>query len=145
MQFKIGRITIEYEVKENGCWNVINRSFTKDGYARINIKGKALMVHRVIKGSPENMLVMHTCDNTKCINPEHLQVGTYIDNNKDRDNKNRQAVGENHGQSKLSDKDVELIRLWFSTRFKTILELVKLFNVSHTTIYEIVKNKRYKI
>lgn len=32
---------------------------------------------------------MHSCDNIKCLNPEHLSLGTYADNNKDRSNKGR--------------------------------------------------------
>jgi hypothetical protein len=38
---------------------------------------------------PEGMLVMHSCDNPPCVNPQHLSVGTYSDNAQDRENKGR--------------------------------------------------------
>ena len=31
----------------------------------------------------------HKCDNPKCLNPEHLEIGTQSDNTKDRDERNR--------------------------------------------------------
>lgn len=38
---------------------------------------------------PERMVVCHRCDNTKCINPEHLFLGTQHDNVMDAVKKGR--------------------------------------------------------
>jgi hypothetical protein len=54
--------------------------------------------------------VCHKCDNRKCINPNHLFIGTKKDNNRDRDNKNRTARGEGGGNSKLTDNKVLFIK-----------------------------------
>jgi hypothetical protein len=65
------------------------RGFNHDGYPRIrvgsNSNGK---VHRIVYSlhtgeDISGLVVRHKCDNPKCINPYHLEVGTYLDNIKD--------------------------------------------------------------
>jgi hypothetical protein len=43
-----------------------------------------------LRGDPGELLVMHTCDNRPCINPDHLMIGTYQDNHDDMRSKGRQ-------------------------------------------------------
>jgi hypothetical protein len=46
------------------------------------------------------------CDNSSCINPEHLELGTSYDNQQDKVKRNRSARGEKNGRSKLTEKQV---------------------------------------
>lgn len=67
-----------------------------NGYGAIQYEGKKLSAHRVSwqlhNGEiPEGMHVLHKCDNRRCVNPEHLFVGTHQDNMKDRSQKGRAA------------------------------------------------------
>ena len=32
---------------------------------------------------PEGMIIMHTCDNPRCVKPDHLKLGTHKDNTQD--------------------------------------------------------------
>lgn len=81
-------------VNESGCW-IWTGSRLTSGYGqsvRIDASerwklGKPVQegAHRVsyklFKGSiPKGKLVRHTCDVKLCVNPEHLLVGTQVDN-----------------------------------------------------------------
>lgn len=61
---------------------------------------------------PPGHVVLHLCDNTTCVNPEHLQVGTQADNIRDMDAKGRRATfrGEANGRALLTEADVRAIR-----------------------------------
>ncbi len=70
------------------------------------------MAHRVSyklhKGQiPHGMNVLHKCDVTYCVNPDHLFVGTQADNVRDMDAKGRRKsvpiLGAGNGNSKLTD------------------------------------------
>ena len=43
---------------------------------------------------PENQIVRHTCDNSLCVNPDHLVLGTQLDNMWDRANRGRWKGGK---------------------------------------------------
>lgn len=87
----------------------------KDGYGKVKVHGKTWKAHRLaytrqVGPIPEGLVLMHSCDNRMCINPEHLTPGTHQENLADRDAKGRQAKGTRHGRSKLTKEDVVAIR-----------------------------------
>ncbi len=96
-----------------GCWlwtGALGGGAGDGRYGHIRHEGKTLPAHRVSyelhKGEvPQGICVCHKCDNPRCVNPEHLFLGTHLDNMRDMYSKGRRvaATGLRSGPGKLSD------------------------------------------
>lgn len=87
----------------------------KTGYGRFQMANKSHKAHRVAyelaKGAIEGAAcVLHRCDNRKCINVDHLFIGTRKDNNLDKTAKGRQTKGVDVNTAKINDETVRRIR-----------------------------------
>lgn len=115
---------------EKGCW-LWTGTINKDGYGQINIRAwkRNILAHRLAflickrVDVPDHLLVCHHCDNNWCVNPDHLFLGTHLDNMLDKCVK-----GRHRGNHKLTEKEVLEIR-------QSKLGLVKL-----AEIYEVSKS-----
>lgn len=136
--------------KTNHCWNWTAAKKDKY-YGGFRYKKKYERAHRVSwimhNGPiPNSLHVLHSCDNTLCVNPSHLFLGTHQDNMKDRQNKRRTASGMKSGHSKLSLKSISEIKLKYIPHKYGCgsVRLAREYNVSPTTILYLVKGKTYK-
>lgn len=94
--------------------------------------------------TPDGLWVLHTCDNPRCCNPNHLFLGTALDNARDKESKNRgNKAGEHNGDHKLTAKQVEYIRSRFAVGNILKCELAAEMGVSASTISRIVRNKQW--
>lgn len=91
---------------------------------------------------PDNMCVLHKCDNAKCINHLHLEIGDHSKNMKDRQNRKRTASGTKHGMSKLTEENIRYIRI--NPDNKMGIQLAKQFSVSENCITNIKNYRSYK-
>jgi len=59
----------------------------------------------------EGMMVCHTCDNPSCVNPDHLFLGTGLDNMQDKIAKGRSRVpiGEKSPHAKITEEQAQAI------------------------------------
>jgi hypothetical protein len=124
----------------NGCWEWMG-ALGPNGYGRTGDKNKPdLVAHRVsytlTKGRiPEGKIIMHTCDNRKCVNPSHLVAGTYLENMQDMIRKGRDyhpiKFGEESPRAKLTEGNVREIR---SSVDITDAEFARRFGVTDTAI-----------
>jgi hypothetical protein len=106
-------------IAPTGCWDW-TASIDGNGYGKLGVKGKFKRASRISyelhKGPiPDGLCVLHTCDNPKCVNPDHLFLGTLAENTRDMMRKGRSKLGTNlegekHGRAKLKAKDVLAIR-----------------------------------
>lgn len=100
--------------KIDGCWEW-QKWKDKDGYGLIKIEKSYHRAHRVswsLHNSeiPEGLVVMHLCDNPRCVNPNHLALGTVAANNFDRNRKGRSAKGDQNGSRKYPERVSKGIR-----------------------------------
>lgn len=138
-----------YVEKTEYCW------LWKGGgvrYGRFYDGDKDVLAHRysyeLHNGAiTEGLYVCHKCDNTFCVNPAHLFLGTQKDNIQDAVSKNRMvyhgSCGEKNGNSKLSINNVvEIKRLIRSGMAGT--RIAKIFNICHANVYDIKNGKIWK-
>lgn len=77
-----------------GCWIWISL-LDRKGYGRVWFNGKEQRAHRLSAHLyldmklDDEVQALHKCDNTWCVNPEHLFTGSNLDNIKDRISKGR--------------------------------------------------------
>lgn len=106
---------------KNGCWLWLGAT---DGAkkdkpaAKFFVRGKLRKAARVswelFRGDiPVGCCVLHDCptgDDPMCVNPDHLWLGTQLENVADRVAKDRSSKGESHGRAHLTEDKVKKIK-----------------------------------
>lgn len=134
---------------ENGCLDWL-ACHNRKGYGTFQIGHTSVHAHRVAweiaNGPiPPGMWVLHRCDRPRCVNVEHLWLGSNADNVRDRDAKGRGAAikGEKQSLAKLTEADVLKIRSghfdgWFQS------QIADHFGISQHTVWCILHRKTWK-
>ena len=133
------------KVSPDECWEWV--SGTRGKYGEFWMNKKNVLPHRVSylinKGHiPTGKLVMHTCDNPRCVNPAHLKLGTRKDNVEDMVIKGR---GPGASKRKITWNDVCEIRRLYATGIPSQKTLGKMFLMHQSKISRIITGKRLKI
>ncbi len=118
------------------------------GYGQIGFRGKMEQAHRIsyelnVGKIPEGLCVLHHCDNTACVNPAHLFLGTQGDNMIDMSKKGRSMIGINQPRHKLNECEILEIRRLRSIGLKPKI-LSKMFGVSASHIWNIYNRLSWK-
>lgn len=134
----------QYVDKTDYCW-IWKGCLHHTGYGIIRINYQNVQAHRASwelhNGEiPEGLWVLHHCDNPPCVNPEHLFLGTNVDNMRDKLQKGRAMQGTDHCLSKLNPDIVREIRA--SNDHNSIL--AQKYQVSRYTIYAVRTSKTWK-
>ncbi len=74
----------EYRLDDFGCW-IWLRGKDSDGYGGANLNGQRMSAHvkyyTIHKGRiPKGFEIDHLCRNHSCVNPEHLEAVTKVEN-----------------------------------------------------------------
>jgi len=135
--------------EKTGCREWIGgKTSGKYGYVRWPNNGYQERAHRVAyklyKGDiPEDLVVRHLCHNTVCINPDHLEIGTYADNNRDSMEANRYPLGSNRKNSLLKESDIPIIRKLLNLGV-SLNSIGRKFGVSHRPIKNILIGRSWR-
>lgn len=124
------------------------------GYGMQQHRGRSVTSHRLAYAKSrgielddiKGMVVMHECDTPRCINPDHLRLGTQKQNIDDKVEKNRQAKGSKHGIAKLCEGTAALIRSEYrkGVRGKGCYSLAKKYGVNQSTVFRLVSGETWR-
>lgn len=130
----------------SGCWEVSGWALPS-GHVQIKRKSEglpAIRAHRLawelVKGPvPDGLNVLHKCDNPRCVNVDHLFLGTQRDNVLDSIRKGRYNA---FGRQKLDAAKVQMIRLLFAQGL-THKAIAQRFGVARHTVTGILNGKSW--
>lgn len=134
--------------EETGCHEWIG-TFQSTGYGFFWYGNRNVYAHRFsyetfVTKISKNDVIMHLCDNPKCVNYNHLKSGSQSENIKDMVKKNRQAIGSKIGSSKLTDNQVLDIKKALINPYPGLQsELAKKYGVTTTIISGIKKGRNW--
>lgn len=147
--------------KTDGCWIWIASVSKGHGdYGKIGkwrLQDGWICAHRASwilnRGPiPKNKQVLHRCPggaNSRCVRPEHLYLGTPIENAQDTVRDGRHSGGPRRGEenhnAKLNWQKASKIRTLYATRLWSLKLLARKFGVWQNVIWMIVRNKSWKI
>ena len=128
----------------SGCW-LWTASQSGHGYGYFFMDGRGTRAHRaawiLYQGEiPNDLCVLHKCDNPQCVNPDHLWLGSHAENMIDRGKKARSARGVRVNTTKLSIDDVKKVRALLKKGINCTA-IARSFGVSTTAIHAI-RNRR---
>jgi len=139
------RIFGRVERTPDGCWLYLGGRSSR-GYGVVSVRGRAATAHRLayllrVGPIPPGLCVLHRCDTPRCINPEHLFLGTKGENNADRKRKGRNADrrGERNTQAKLTPEQVDDIRSLYTGGSTSQRQLADRFGICQQQVSAIVR------
>lgn len=126
-----------YVIESSGCWIWVKATSDR-GYGVLRVFGRQTRAHRYayerfVGHIEEGMFICHTCDNPRCVNPDHLYAGTPLENSLDMVAKRRQS-------KKITPEQAALIRA--DTRPDP--EIAADYGISKSQVCCIQRGRRWK-
>lgn len=146
-----GRVQVE---QSGACLLWPSNCLNGSGYGQLEVRLKKYggrqrflahrLAYRIAYGAvPEGLQVLHSCDVKRCVNPEHLSVGTQLENEAGKVARGRSNRGDQRWCATLSNRQAqELLDKYRSG--VGIVKLAKAYQVTYGVAYSICKRKRWK-
>ena len=137
--------------QEDKCWEWQASKTPKEGYGRFSIqlevnKNINIPAHRYafiyenkLEEVDDDLYALHRCDNTSCVNPKHIFLGTLKDNMQDKVNKGRHNAshGEKHFRA-IFDKEKVIDVRKRKEQGETLKSIAEYYGCSQGAIFDIV-------
>lgn len=138
-----------YVDKSGECWNWTGHK-DKDGYGTLTVKlpngqHSPVRAHRFsmrLHGAEiaDDALVLHRCNNPSCVNPDHLYVGSQVQNMRDRIEFRGDWKGEKHHNAKITEDDVIGILSFIGPAYKAAEQ----YGISASQARNIIKGRQWR-
>lgn len=133
--------------KSDSCWEWIGQ-LNHAGYGMFRKGNKLARAHR-ISFSMSNQLsdsdiILHSCNNRKCVNPKHLRIGSQKENFHDSILAGTAPICENNGQSKLTKEEVSKIKEMYIPRKFGCVKISRFFNISRRQVSRILSGEAWR-
>ena len=124
---------------KDDCW-IWLASNSGNRYGKYKNNKKFYQAHRyawiLTNGSiPDDVLVLHKCDNGFCVNPNHLYLGSQSDNMRDRSLRYKGRTGPS---CKVDIEDIVYMKSAIYNKRMTQAELARLFGISPRYVGDLV-------
>jgi hypothetical protein len=129
------------------CWNWLGW-LDRGGYGYVGYKNKDINIHRffyawICGEIPEGKIIRHTCNNRRCVNPEHFLLGTMWDNSQDMINAGRSMTGIRNAQAVLNENKI-LYAVELYKNGASLLQAAQQVGVKSTTLHSVLTRKTWK-
>ena len=131
--------------KTDTCW-LWKAGRYASGYGQFRRRRAHRVAWELTYGSiPLGKKILHDCDIKRCVNPNHLFLGTSVDNTQDMLKKGRHnpPQGTCNGQAKLTEEEVKRIRQLREQGYP-LQSLSEMFEVSKSRISKISRNLAWR-
>lgn len=134
---------------DGGCWLWTGGAKGQGNYGCAWWNGRQWLAHRLaytlLCGSiPTGLYVLHVCDVPRCVNPDHLRLGTPRDNMQDACCKGRQARGERQGHAILAARQVAAMRQRYAQGDVSQSQLAREYGIAPSHVWQIVNRRMWK-
>lgn len=143
-----GRVSKGHAVDD--CWTWLG-PVKSNGYGHLQVREAGAVhswhAHRLAftlaRGTiPDGLHVCHACDNRRCVNPQHLFLGTAQDNADDARRKGRILLGQRRPSSKLSEDDAAAV-WWARASGLPVSAVAFIFRVTPGAVYSVWEGRTW--
>lgn len=135
------------ENPDTGCWEW-SRTLNDQGYGVLPLNNRLVRAHRLsylwhVGNIPPGAMILHDCDNPKCVNPDHLFLGDNALNMQDCVAKGRHASQSGTPYRALTPAMLTNIRIMFARGEISMRQLAAIYRVKLSTISNCLTGKTH--